>query len=83
MQCPSKNCFNNAGNGHQSRKTLAAVHMNKRPPSSAYQNPLSIISNIKPVTFKASAENVTFRDPDVLVANEINHNYEKTQANFP
>ena len=76
MQSPSKNCFNNVGNGYHSRKTLAAVHMNRRPSSSAYQNPLSIISNIKSGTFKASAENVTFRDPDFLVANEINHHYE-------
>ena len=69
MQCPSKNCFNNV-------KTLAGVHMNRRPSSSAYQNPLSIISNIKSGTFKASAKNVTFRDPDFLVANEIHRHYE-------
>ena len=50
--------------------------MNRRPFSSAYQNQLSIIFNIKSGTFKASAENVTFRDPDFLVANEIHHHYE-------
>ena len=51
--------------------------MNRRPSSSAYQNLLSILSNIKSRTLKASAENVTFRDPGFLVANEIRHHYEK------
>ena len=57
-------------------KTLAGVHMNRRPSNSAYQNLLSIISNIKSGTLKSSAENVTFRDPDFSVANEISHHYE-------
>ena len=57
-------------------ETLAGVHMNRRPSSSAYQNLLSIISNIKSGTLKASAENVTFRDRDFLVANEIHHHYQ-------
>ena len=50
--------------------------MNRRPSSSAYQNLLSIISNIKSGTFNASAKNVTFRNPDFLVADEIRHHYE-------
>ena len=50
--------------------------MNRRSSSSAYQNLLSIISNIKSGTFKASVENMTFRAPDFLVANEIRHHYQ-------
>ena len=49
--------------------------MNRRPSSSAYQNLLSIISNIRSETFKASEKNVTFRDPDFLAVNEIHHHY--------
>ena len=54
--------------------------MNWRPSSSAYQNLLSIISNIKSGTFKASPKNVTFRDPDFLVAIEIHHHYESKKS---
>ena len=57
-------------------KTLDGVDMKGEPSGSADQNPLSIISNIKSGTFKASAKNGTFRDPDFLVANEIHHHYE-------
>ena len=64
MQCPSKNCFNNVKGMVFTVKTLVGVRMNRRPSSSAYQNLLSIISNIKSGTLKTSAENVTFRDPD-------------------
>ena len=58
-----QNCFNNVKGMVFMVKTLAGVHMNRRPSSSAYQNLLFVISNIKLGTLKASAENVTFRDP--------------------
>ena len=66
MQCPSKNCINNVKGIVFTVETLAGVHMNRRPSSSAYQNLLSIISNIKLGTLKASVENVTFKDPDLM-----------------
>ena len=46
-----------------------------KPSSSAIQKPLSFISEVTSGITKASAEDVSFRDPDYFVAGEVHNHY--------
>ena len=62
------------GNGVRNRESTGWCTYEGRPFSSVNQNPLSVISDVKLGTLKASAEDVDFRD--FFVAGEIHHHYE-------
>ena len=64
------------GYGVHNRKNIGWCTYEGRPSSSTIQNPLSLISEVKLGTLKASADDVAFRDPSFFVAGEIHHHFE-------